>query len=93
MCRSGAKRSRSEEYKKALFGELKALACSGDADARYVVRGLAMYGGIKDTGAEAAGLVDAILNQDCPVSAVLTEQDKAALKKLAKEAQPSKSKQ
>jgi uncharacterized protein YjbI with pentapeptide repeats len=83
----------SEEYKKALFGELKALACSGDADARYVVRGLAMYGGIKDTGAEAAGLVDAILNQDCPVSAVLTEQDKAALKKLAKEAQPSKSKQ
>jgi uncharacterized protein YjbI with pentapeptide repeats len=75
-----------EEYKTALAGELKALACSGDADARYVVRGLDTNGRIKDTGAQAPGLVEAILKPDCPVSAALTDADKAALNKLKKEA-------
>jgi hypothetical protein len=36
--------------------------------------------------AKATGLVEAILKPDCPVSAALTEADKAALKKIAKEA-------
>ena len=75
-----------EEYKKALAGELKALACSGDADARYVVRGLVSYKRIKGTGAQAPGLVEAILKPDCPVSATLTDADKAALKRIAEEA-------
>ncbi len=75
-----------EEYKKALAGELKALACSGDADARYVVRGLVSYKRIKGTGAQAPGLVEAILKPDCPVSATLTDADKVALKGIAKEA-------
>ncbi|MDQ6870236.1 MAG: pentapeptide repeat-containing protein, partial [Pseudomonadota bacterium] len=75
-----------EEYKKALAGELKALACSGDADARYVVRGLVTHGRIKETGAQADRLVEAILKPDCPVSVSLTEADKAALKGIAKEA-------
>jgi uncharacterized protein YjbI with pentapeptide repeats len=75
-----------EEYKKALAGELKALACSGDADARYVVRGLVSYQRIKGTGAQAPGLVEAILKPDCPVSATLSDADKAALEKLKREA-------
>ncbi|MGH6847504.1 MAG: pentapeptide repeat-containing protein [Methylocella sp.] len=83
----------SEEYKKALIGELKALACSGDGDAAYVVRGLSAYGRIKDTGGRAAELVDAILKPDCPVSAALTDADKAALGRHAKEARGGASKQ
>jgi uncharacterized protein YjbI with pentapeptide repeats len=88
-----AKRSAPEEYEKTLAGELKLLACSGDADAAYVVRGLIgtahdRLGAdqITSTHAQAPDLVDAILKPDCPVSAALTDADKAALKKLAKEA-------
>jgi uncharacterized protein YjbI with pentapeptide repeats len=87
-------------YKKSLADQLKGLACSGDKDALYIVRGLIENKRIKDTGAQAPGLIEAILKperhgrassrphrsdpQECPVSAVLTEADKAALKKLAK---------
>jgi pentapeptide repeat protein len=85
-------------YKKSLADELKRLACSRDADAVYIVRGLIgfeFWGStlsiitlsiIKDTGAQAPGLVEAILKPDCPVSAALTDADKAALEKLKKEA-------
>jgi uncharacterized protein YjbI with pentapeptide repeats len=75
-----------EAYQKAVARALKALACSGDADAVYVVRGLLK----QDThlGAQAPGLVEAIVQpkvaKDCPVSAALTEQEKAELRKLAK---------
>jgi uncharacterized protein YjbI with pentapeptide repeats len=79
-------------YKKSLADQLQLLACSGDENAPYVVRGLMANDRIKDTGAQAPGLVDAILKPDCPVSAVLTEQDKANLRALAKEAQASESK-
>jgi hypothetical protein len=67
---------------------LKALVCSGDADAVYVVRGLLKNDGIiiGKTGTQAPGLVEAILKPDCPVSAALTDADKATLKKIAKEA-------
>jgi hypothetical protein len=81
-----------EQYKKALFGKFKMLACSGDADAPYVVRGLMANGRITDTGAETPRLVEAILSPDCPASAALTDADKAALKKLAKDAQATESK-
>jgi uncharacterized protein YjbI with pentapeptide repeats len=76
------------KYKKALAGELKALACSGraGASAPYIVRGLVRNGRIKATGTEAPGLVEAILKPDCPVSAALTESDKAALKKQRSDA-------
>ena len=57
------------------------------------MRGLIANDRIKDTGAEAPGLVEAILKQDCPVSVALTEVDKAALNKLAKEAPAPESKQ
>ncbi|MGB6175233.1 MAG: pentapeptide repeat-containing protein, partial [Methylocella sp.] len=73
-------------YKKSLADQLKSLACSGDKDARYIVLGLANHRRINATGARAPGLVDAILKPDCPVSAALTDADKAALKRIAKEA-------
>jgi len=72
--------------KMSLADQLKTLACSVDEDALYIVRGLIANGRINDTRAKATGLVEAILKQDCPVSAALTEADKAALKKIAKEA-------
>ncbi|MDQ6867023.1 MAG: pentapeptide repeat-containing protein [Pseudomonadota bacterium] len=80
-------------YKASLADQLKSLACSEDDDALHIVRGLVMNGPIKNTGAQATGLVEAILKPDCPVSAALTEQDKADLRKLAEERQPIESKQ
>jgi uncharacterized protein YjbI with pentapeptide repeats len=84
------KKGRAEEetaYQKALADKLKGLACSDyEENARYIVPGFVKNDRIKDTGAEAPGLVEAILDPKCPVSAALTEDDKAALKKLAKEA-------
>ena len=74
------------KYRSALADQLESLACSGDKDALYIVRGLIENKRIKDTGAQAPGLVEAILKPDCPVSAVLTDADKAALTKIAKEA-------
>jgi Pentapeptide repeats (8 copies) len=71
-------------YKKSLAAQLKSIACSGDESAPYIVRGLVTNGRIKDTGAQAPGLVEAIVSpkvaHDCPVSAALTEADKVARK-------------
>ena len=72
--------------KMPLADQLKTLSCSVDEDALYIVRGLIANGRINDTRAKATGLVEAILKPDCPVSAALTNADKAALKKIAKEA-------
>jgi uncharacterized protein YjbI with pentapeptide repeats len=81
-----AKAIPAEDSDKARARELKALVCSGDADAVYIVRGLVTIDRIKATGDQAPGLVEAILKPDCPVSAALTQADKAALNKQAKEA-------
>lgn len=70
-------------YKKSLAAQLS-LACSGSAP--YFVRGLVANYRINEAGAEAPGLVEAILDPKCPVSAALTEADKATLKRIAKEA-------
>ena len=72
--------------KMSLADQLKTLSCSVDEDALYIVRGLIANGRINDTRAKATGLVEAILKPDCPVSAALTKADRAALKKIAKEA-------
>jgi uncharacterized protein YjbI with pentapeptide repeats len=87
-------------YHEALAGELKNLVCSGDESAPYILRGLtsALPGyeklsRVAAPGPFAQGLIKSILAPDCPVSAALTDADKAALKKLAKEVQPSESKQ
>lgn len=73
-------------YQNVLADQLKNLACSGDENAPFVVRGLGDNGRLKDTGPFAPALIEEILSQKCPVSAALTEQDKANLRKLAKEA-------
>jgi hypothetical protein len=73
-------RGNQRPYQKTLADELKRLACSGGEDARYFVRGLIANYRIVETGAQAPGLVKAILKPDCPVFADLTEEDKAALK-------------
>jgi hypothetical protein len=80
------RRGGATAYWKVLADQLKSLACSGDESAPYIVRGLVNNGGIKYASAQAPGLVEAILKPDCPVSAALTEADKAALEKLKKEA-------
>jgi hypothetical protein len=82
---STEKRSK-REYEKSLAAQLKRLACSGDKSAPYIVRGLIAHVSIEHTGGQVHGLVEAILKPDCPVSAALTEADKAALKRIAKEA-------
>jgi uncharacterized protein YjbI with pentapeptide repeats len=72
-------------YRGALADQLKSLACSGDEDALHILHGLKRNGRIEATGAEAPSLVEAILKPDCPVSAALTEADRAALKRIANE--------
>ena len=73
-------------YKKSLAVQLKSVACADDQNAPYVVRGLIANGRILGAGAQAVGLVEAILKPDCPVSATLTDADKAALKEIAEDA-------
>jgi uncharacterized protein YjbI with pentapeptide repeats len=75
-----------DAYRKELTNQLKNLVCSGDKNAPFVVRGLGANGRLKDTGPFAPALIEKILSPECPVSAALTEQDKANLRKLAKEA-------
>jgi uncharacterized protein YjbI with pentapeptide repeats len=82
-----------QAYQIALADELKSLACSGDSNAAYALRGFIANDRIPDTGKQAARLVDDILKPDCPVSSELTEQDRATLKKLATGVQASESKQ
>jgi hypothetical protein len=82
-------------YEKALAIRLKNRVCSGVRDAPFILCGLMrdhsyVPSRIGATGAEAPVLVEAILKpedpKDCPVSAALTGAEKAALKKIAKEA-------
>ena len=68
-------------YAKALAGVLKGLACSGDDDAIYVVRGEGLQAQLFVAQAAAIDLIDDLMNKeskDCPVSARLTEADRAS---------------
>jgi uncharacterized protein YjbI with pentapeptide repeats len=72
-------------YEKALAKELRRLVCENDANAIHILHGffffsdISMSGRIAKTGREAPALVDFIMSKDCPVSAALTEDDKAKL--------------
>jgi uncharacterized protein YjbI with pentapeptide repeats len=86
-------RDKGKGLKGALVAHLKTLVCSGDENAIYVLMGNSntvfksgVINRIKDTGIEAASLADAILKPECPVSAKLTEEDKAKVRLAAKEA-------
>jgi uncharacterized protein YjbI with pentapeptide repeats len=75
-------------YTKALAGVLGELVCGGDGDAIHILRGLLRNERIKETGAAAPALVRRIMSEDCPVSAALTDDDKAKLRAVAIEIAP-----
>jgi uncharacterized protein YjbI with pentapeptide repeats len=77
-------------YAMALAASLKKLVCSGGDTAGYVSRGLETNGRIAATDTEAPALVDFIMSEDCPVSASLTDADKANLLRI-KQTAPKKS--
>ncbi|HMF05849.1 MAG TPA: pentapeptide repeat-containing protein [Methylocella sp.] len=87
---SGEESVNESAYEKSLADQLKSLVCSKDKSAIYILRGLVANGRVRGAGTQAARLVEGIIGpraaQDCPVSAVLTEEDKAALERVAEEA-------
>ncbi len=70
------------QYAIALATELRGLVCANDAKAIHILRGIIKWGRLAKTGQEAPALVDFIMSKDCPVSAALTEDDKATLLKI-----------
>jgi hypothetical protein len=71
-------------YANALSTELQGLVCSSDTNAIHILRGimrevLGSASQLARTGREAPALVDFIMGKDCPVSASLTDDDKAKL--------------
>lgn len=87
-------RVEDDAYEKALAAVLRELVCTSDANAIYVLRGVARerYGSrLAATGREAPVLIDGIIKgetdgKNCPVSAALTEDDKARLLQIKEEA-------
>ena len=77
-------------FAKALATELQALVCSGGDDAVYALRGLEEFPPLNrrlaDAGPEAPALIDFIMSKDCPVSAALTDADKARLLQIKRDA-------
>ena len=72
-------------YATTLAAELRSIVCSLGDNATYVLRGL-MRERLGATGPEAPALVDFILSKDCPVSASLTDADKANLLRIKQDA-------
>ena len=73
---------------KALAKELRGLVCESDANALYILRGISGKSNrLADTGREASALVEFIMSKDCPVSAALTDDDKAKLLKIKQDAE------
>ena len=76
-------------YAAALAKTLKDLVCSGSENNVYIVRGYGFRHRLQAAGAAASGLIDDLVNKDskdCPVSAALTDADKAKLLRLKNEA-------
>jgi hypothetical protein len=74
-------------YAKAFAMELRSLVCTGDANAILILRGIINFGRLAKTGREAPALVDFIMSKDCPVSASLTDDDKAKLLEIKQDAE------
>jgi uncharacterized protein YjbI with pentapeptide repeats len=69
-------------FARALSQELKALACTVEGGAVYVVRGPGFADRLAKAGSEAYSLIDDLANKDgknCPVAAALTDVDRANL--------------
>ena len=75
-------------YRDALAESLKALFCSGDENAIFVVRAVAKFGPLRQAGPAARGLIAELLSKDssdCPVAASLTDADRATLLSIKQE--------
>jgi uncharacterized protein YjbI with pentapeptide repeats len=76
-------------YKKAVADELGELFCGEDGDAINILRGLLKNFQISgETGGFSLTLVELIMSKNCPVSALLTDDDKAKLHALKKAVAP-----
>ena len=84
------------DYPGALVKSLKALFCSGDENAIFLVRpgaglkveDLAIIGRLRQAGAGAPGLIAELLSKDsssCPLAASLTDADRATLLRIKQE--------
>ena len=88
-------------YAKALAAELKTLVCSGGDQTNYVLRGLIANERLRAVHSQAPALVYFIMSEDnkgpldfitgkdsqkCPVSASLTDSDKAKLLRIKQDA-------
>jgi hypothetical protein len=74
-------------YAKALATELQWLVCANDIDAIHILRGIIYDRRLRQTNREAPRLVDLIMSKECPVSASLTDGDKAELLKVKQDAE------
>jgi uncharacterized protein YjbI with pentapeptide repeats len=74
-------------FAKALAEELKSAVCSGGVNAPYILRGLLNNYRIRATQAQAKALIEEILKPaTCAVASNLTDNDRAELQAIAKEA-------
>jgi uncharacterized protein YjbI with pentapeptide repeats len=76
-------------FAKALAKEFRSLVCANDPNAIHILRGTPtnIPGRLAEAGHEAPALVDFIMSKDCPVSAALTDDDKAKLLKIKQDAE------
>ncbi len=80
------------DYTNALAATLKTVVCTGAGDAIYILRGNGFQNRLSHAGAAALAVVDDIMdksktnNDICPVSASLTENDKAILLRIRRQA-------
>ena len=81
------------DYQVALADSLAALVCGAGSHAIHILRGLLRdhsilifpsESSIAAAGGEAANLVGRLQSKDCPVSSVLTDDDRADLRKFQK---------
>jgi hypothetical protein len=78
----------NDVYNLSLAAVLGEVVCGGDGAAVHILRALLNTDRISATTVEAPALVERILSKDCPVSAVLGDDDKAKLRAAAKKHAP-----
>ena len=86
-----AARIDESDYASALAASLKTLVCSDGEEATYILRGRGFQSRLKDAGDEGRKLIGDITNKDnrdCPVSALLTDADRATLLRIKREIEP-----
>jgi hypothetical protein len=77
---------KDEAYAKALADELQGLVCTNDTNAIHILRGLGLDR-LEETGPNVPALVESVMRKDCPVSASLTDDDKAKLLNIKQDAE------